>query len=239
MRKDCCFFGKHQYNVLRRTTGIEINFPYKCTDLYGRTIVKNSPDDLGTTSHRWFFPDYSGTPVFDTKKFKGKFKVIDGGCLFVKCFLEFYNWDFREINFSLIKTFASSILAKVEPLIRKVKMWGFNAIFFQDEFGYSRPWFSPEFFENELLPFYIKVGNLLHQNGLLFFLHSCGKNPEFFRMLKGYVDVWHRGDWENMEEIEEIAEMRDIPLPFIDTSETSFRVSEVSIERNHIIYINE
>ncbi len=233
--RNCCFTGKHQYNLIKDF--IPIQFPYKCRDIYNRTILKTNPDDLGKTEEKWQFPCYEENIILLPSK-EEKFTILDGGCSFIKCFFEFYNWDFEKINFSYIKNFAVMLIQKMEKLIHIARKHNFDAIFLQDEFGYYAPWFSIEFFKEELLPIYFKLANLIHKNGLLFFLHSCGKVEEIFSLLKGYVDVWHKGDWQDEAEIISTVNNPHLPTIFIDLTEVPFSsLSPGDLLRNHILTI--
>ena len=234
----CCFWGKHQFLLLLKR-GFKINFPYSCRDIYKRVIIKNSPDDAGSVESPVEFPliTPSELKVIPKDDEIRKFKILDGGSSFVKSFLEFYNWDFKKINFSIIRNFASSFLPSMIKIIEIASKYKFNALFFQDEFGYNIPWFSEKFFTKELLPFYRRIADIIHKNGLYFFLHSCGEVNVIMKLLKNIVDVWHRGDWTDFNETTKCINDPSLPIIFADFHESPSPPpqSPQPLERGYII----
>ncbi len=212
----CCFNSVHQYAILYGSE--KIQFPHHCRDIYGRDIIKKSPDDLGRSEDNWSFPEVSHRPLYVSPD-PNKFSVLDGGCSFVKCFLEFYSWDFERINFSYLKNFAMMLFPRLEEIIRLAAKKHFDAVMFIDEFGYNKPWFPPEFFRSEVLPLYIRLASMIHRLGMYLFLHSCGEVEAFFQLLEPYVDVWHKSDWQDTEEVISHVNNRQLPIIFADLTE--------------------
>lgn len=80
-----------------------------------------------------------------------------------------------------------------DDLIGRMKKWfDVDILWFHDDWGSQRgPLMSPNTAEEMLLPYLKRIVDSAHRNGLIFELHSCGKNePLVPIMVAAGVDMW-------------------------------------------------
>ena len=88
-----------------------------------------------------------------------------------------------------------------ETVIEKyAEIGGVDGIFWHDDWGLQdRLMISPEIFREFFLPFYKRIFDKAHQNGMLTFMHSCGNIVEILDdFIQAGLDVIQMDQQENM-----------------------------------------
>ena len=80
-----------------------------------------------------------------------------------------------------------------------------------DDLGHqTQPMMKPEIFDDLIKPYYTRVGDVLHANGIHFWLHSCGNNtPLLPSLIDAGVDMFHPVQKHTMDEAAVAAEFGD------------------------------
>ena len=86
-----------------------------------------------------------------------------------------------------------AILGYYQVLAERVAKAGANGIYGGEDLGTQRSLFmSPQIFREVYKPYYIRFAEILHANGLDFWLHSCGNITEIMPdLIEAGVDVLH------------------------------------------------
>ena len=101
----------------------------------------------------------------------------------------------------LHEAMSSTYIAYIEE---SIELFAPDAFFTSDDLGHQTgPMMSPEIFHQMLYPYYTKIGDVLSQNHMHFWLHSCGDNSLLLRdLIDAGVDVFHPVQKHTMDEVE-------------------------------------
>jgi len=93
-------------------------------------------------------------------------------------------------------------------LKRAVREFAPDGFFTSDDLGHqTQPMMKPEIFDEFIKPYYVRLGKLIHQHGMHWWLHSCGNNtPLLPSLIEAGVDVFHPVQKGAMSEAEVMRE---------------------------------
>jgi len=91
-----------------------------------------------------------------------------------------------------VKFFLEKITTTVEKIVPRLANAGIDAIMIADDWGVQdRTFIGVQPFRELFIPAYKKIADTLHDNGMHFILHSCGKILDFVRpLIDAGVDVF-------------------------------------------------
>lgn len=114
-------------------------------------------------------------------------------------------------------------------LKRAIREFSPDSFFTSDDLGHqTQPMMKPEIFDEFIKPYYSKLGRLLHENNMHWWLHSCGNNaPLVPSLIEAGVDVFHPVQKNTMDE-KEISEKFGDRLTFL----AGFDVQHTLIEKS-------
>lgn len=130
--------------------------------------------------------------------------------------------NIHRLHEALLKVYSSY-------LRRAIREFSPDGFFTSDDLGHqTQPMMKPEIFDELIKPYYTRLGDLLHENNMHWWLHSCGNNtPLLPSLIEAGVDVFHPVQKGTMNEVNVVREFGD-QITFL----AGFDVQHTMIEKN-------